>query len=215
MFQSIVPIMYKNNVGVTCVLKNQVTRQDPPTNLTIAEAMFATSAITPMFTPISIGKDPSAFEYISGDLGLSNPIREIIAGAHQTLGDEATVACLLSIGSGHSGIKSVPSTSDFTARIDFLERVAMDSEKAAQEIAAQMSQLTIYHRLSVNYGLETLKSRAWREPEVTAAHTTVYLNDLEVVKVVDRCVDAVKTGHGSATLEQLRECMSIARSLLC
>ena len=188
--------------------RNHAIRQEPPTNLTIAEAMLTTCATTPLFTPISIGKDFSTFEYISGELGLSNPIREIIAGAHQTFGDEATVACLLSIGSGHSGVKSVPSTSDATARVDFLERVAMDSEKTAQEIAMQLSQLTIYHRFSVNRGLETVQSRAWPDPEAIAAHTTVYLNDLEVVKVVARCVDAIKTGHGSATLEQLRECMN-------
>jgi hypothetical protein len=207
--------MYKNNVGATCILRNHIIRQEPPTNLTIAEAMLATSATTPLFTPISIGKDFSTFEYISGDLGLSNPIREIIAGAHHTFGDEATVACLLSIGSGHSGVKSVPPTSDATARIDFLERVAMDSEKAAQEMAMQLSKLAIYHRFSVNYGLETLQSRAWWEPEAIAAHTAVYLNDLEVEKVIDCCVNAIKTGHGSATLEQLRECMNATRSLLC
>jgi hypothetical protein len=200
--------MYKNNVGVTCILRNHAVRQEPPTNLTIAEAMLATSTTTPLFTPIGVGKDLSAFEYISCDLGLSNPIREIIAGAHHAFGDEATVACLLSIGSGHCGVKSVPSTSDATARVDFLERVAMDSEKAAQEIATQLSQLTIYHRLSVIYGLEMVQSRAWRDPEATASHATLYLNDLEVMKVVDRCVDAIKTGYGSATLEQLREFMN-------
>jgi len=200
--------MYKNNVGATCILRNHAIRQEPPTNLTIAEAMLATSATTPLFTPISIGKDFSTFEYISGDLGLSNPVREIIAGAHHAFGDEATVACLLSIGSGHCGVTSVPSTSDATARIDFLERVAMDSEKAAQEIATQLSQLTIYHRLSVNYGLDAPQFRAWQDLESIAAHTIVYLDDLEVETVVDRCVDAIKTGHGSATLEQLSECMN-------
>jgi hypothetical protein len=197
--------MYKNNIGVTCVLRNHVTRQERPTNLTLAEAMFATSAIAPMFTPISIGKDFSTFEYVSGDLGLSNPIREVIAGAHHAFGDEATVACLLSIGCGHSGIKSLPSTSDATARINFLERVAMDSEKVAQEMGSQMIQLSIYHRLSVNYGLEALQSRAWIDPKTSTIRTAVYLECLEVTELLDRCVDAIKTGHGSATLERLSE----------
>jgi hypothetical protein len=205
--------MYKNNVGITCILRNHVIRQEPPTKLTVAEAMLATSATTPIFNPVSIGKDYSTFDYVSGDLGLSNPIREVIAGAHHTFGDEATVACLLSIGCGHSGVKLVPLTSDATARIDFLERVAMDSEKAAQELATQMCQLTLYHRFSVSCGLETAQSRAWLEPETIAAQTTVYLNDLEVEKSVDSCVDAIKTGHGSATLEQLSESTSIISSL--
>jgi hypothetical protein len=201
----IVPVMYKNNIGVTCVLRNHVIRQEPPTNLTLAEAMFATSAIPPMFTPISIGKDFSTFEYVSGDLGLSNPIREVMAGAHHAFGNEATVACLLSVGCGHSGIKSPPGTSDSAARIDFLERVAMDSEKAAQDISSQMSQLSIYYRLSVNHGLEAPQSRAWTDPKTSTTRTAVYLERLEVTELVDRCVDSIKTGHGSATLERLSE----------
>jgi hypothetical protein len=205
MFQRIVPIMYKNNVGATCVLRNHVIRQEPPTNLTIAEAMLATSAIAPMFTPISIGKDFSTFEYISGDLGLSNPIREIIAEALHIFGDEATVACLLSVGCGHSGVKSLPTASNLTARVEFLERLAMDSEKVAQDLGAQMSKLTLYYRISVNFGLETLQPRAWRDPKTSITRTSVYLQDLEVTELVDRCADAINTGHGSATLEQLSE----------
>jgi hypothetical protein len=195
--------MYKNNVGIICVLRNHVIRQETPTKLTVAEAMLATSTTSPMFNPVSIGKDYSAFEYISGDLGLSNPIREVLAGAHHTFGDETTVACLLSIGCGRSGVNFDPGTSTGTARINFLERVAMDSEKAAQEMATQTRHLTLYHRFSVSYGLEAVHPRAWSEPETIAAHTTVYLNDLEVAKLVDNCVDAIKTGYGSSTLEQL------------
>jgi cell division inhibitor SulA len=195
--------MYRNNVGAKCVLRNYIVRQEPATNLTVAEAMLATSATTPLFTPISIGKDFSVFEYISGDLGFSNPVREVIAGAHDAFGDEATVACLVSIGCGHSGVTSVPSSSGAAARVNFLERVAMDGEKVAQEIATQMRQLILYHRFSVNYGLEAVQSRAWLEPDTIAAHTVVYLKDLELAKSVDSCVDAINTGHGSATLEQL------------
>jgi hypothetical protein len=200
--------MYRNNVGVTCVLRNHVVRQEPSPNLTVAEAMFATSAISPMFTPISIGKDFSTFEYISSDLGLSNPIREIIAGAHHAFGEEATVACLLSIGCGHPGVKILPSTSNSTARIEFLERVAMDSEKVAQDLGAQMSKLTLYHRFSVKFGLETIQPRVWRDPKTSITRTSVYLQDSEVTELVDRCADAINTGHGSATLEQLSEFMN-------
>jgi hypothetical protein len=195
--------MYRNNVGATCVLRNHVVRQEPSPDLTVAEAMFATSAIAPMFTPISIGKDFATFEYISGDLGLSNPVREVISGAYHAFGPEATVACLLSIGCGHSGTTPLPTTSNSGARIEFLEQLALDSERVSQEIGIQMGQLTIYHRLSVNYGLETSQAREWRDPKTSAARTVAYLKDLEVVALVDRCVDAIKTGHGSATLERL------------
>jgi hypothetical protein len=100
------PNYYKNNVSATCVLRNYIIRQELATNLTVAEAMLATSATTHLFNPISIGKDFPTFDYISGDLGFSNPVREVIAGAHNAFGGERTMACLLSIGCGHSGVTS-------------------------------------------------------------------------------------------------------------
>jgi hypothetical protein len=199
----IVPVMYKNRTGVTCVLRNHVIRQEPATNLHLAEAMFATSAIAPMFTPISIGNDFSAFEYSSGDLGFSNPIREVIAGAHHAFGDKATVACLLSIGCGHSSAQSLPGTSNPVARIDFLDQLAMDSEKVAQDMSSQMTQFPVYYRFSVNYGQEALRSRAWTDPETSTARTAAYLKGLDVTELVDYCVNSIKTRHGPATLGQL------------
>jgi hypothetical protein len=147
------------------------------------------------------------FEYVGGDLGLSNPTREVIAEAHRTFGDETTVSCLLSIGCGRSGANTVPSDPAGTTWTDFVERAWMDSEKTVQDIATQMSQLTLYHRLSVNYGLERSQVREWKDPESITAHTTTYLNDLGVVELVDCCVGTMKHGDGFTTLEQLSECI--------
>jgi hypothetical protein len=137
--------MYKNHVGVPCVLRNYVAGHEPPTNLTIAEAMLATCATPSFFTSTSIEKDFATFEYIGGDFGLSNPTREIIGEAHRAFGDDATVACLLSIGCGHSGINPTPSDSGMATWIDFLKNVTMDSEKTAREMAIKMKHLTLYH----------------------------------------------------------------------
>jgi hypothetical protein len=197
--------MYKNNVGVPYVLRNYVAGHEPPADITIAEAMLATCATPPMFTPTSVYKDFSNFEYIGGDLGLSNPTGEIIAEAHRAFGDEATVACLLSVGCGHSGIKSSPSDSGAATWIDFLNRVSIDSEKTAREMARRMKYLTLYHRLSVDYGLATDQLNAWRDPVVIAAHTATYLGNLEVAERVNCCVGSVIHGDGFSTLEQLSE----------
>jgi predicted acylesterase/phospholipase RssA len=198
-----VPVMYKNHVGVPCVLRNYATSNEPPVDLTIAEAMLATCSTPPIFTPTIISKDSAKFEYVSGDLGLSNPTREIIAEAHRTFGDETTVSCLLSIGCGHPGVNAVPSESGSTSWIKFLEGVATDSEKTAQDIGTHMSKLSLYHRLSVVYGLERNQAREWKDQESITAHTTTYLNDLSIVDIMDRCVNTIKHGDGFATLEQL------------
>jgi hypothetical protein len=203
--------MYKNHVGVPCVLRNYVASHEPPTNLTIAEAMLATCATPPFFTSTSIEKDFATFEYIGGDFGLSNPTREIIGEAHRTFGDNATIACLLSIGCGHGGIRSSPSDSGVATWIDFLNGVTMDSEKTAREMAIKMKYLTLYHRLSVDYGLAVDQPNVWGDPVVIATHTTTYLSDLEVAERVKSCVDTINHGDGFTTLEQLSRCSATIR----
>jgi hypothetical protein len=196
--------MYKNHIGIPCVLRNYETRHEPPVDLTLAEAMLATCATPPFFTPIHISKDFTTFEYVSGDIGLSNPTREIIAEAHRTFGDEATVSCLLSIGCGHPGVNALPNYQN-GSWTEFLGRVATDSEKTANDIETQMSQLSIYHRLSVKNGLEGDRRPDWNGQEIDIARTNDYLSDLEVIELVDRCVGTIQNGDGSATLEQLSE----------
>jgi hypothetical protein len=200
--------MYKNNVGIPYVLRNYVAGHEPPTDITIAEAMLATCATPPMFTPTSVYKDFSDFEYIGGDLGLSNPTGEIIAEAHRAFGDDATVACLLGIGCCHSGVKISPAGSGVATWIDFLSRVTMDSERIAREMAARMKHLTLYHRLCVDYGLGADQLDAWKDPVVISTHTTTYLGDLEVVERVNRCADTINHGNGFTTLEQLSRYLS-------
>ena len=165
--------------------------------------MLASCATSPIFAPVTISKGCSTFEYTSGDLGLSNPVREVLAGAHRTFGDEATVSCLLSIGCGNIGVNRAPIDPAISSRVVFLERLAMDSERAAEEINTQMAQLTLYHRISVKYGLEVDMSSVWRNPHDIATQTSTYLNDLEVEDTIGRCINSLKEGSGFATLEQL------------
>jgi hypothetical protein len=199
----VVPVTYKNHVGSPCILRNYATNHEPPVDLTIAEAMLATCSTPPIFTPTIISKDSANFEYISGDIGLSNPTRELIAEAHRTFGNETTVSCLLSVGCGHPGVNAAPNDSGGASWTDFLEGVATDGEKTAQDIAIQLSQLSLYYRFSVTYGLEKDQAREWKDPDIISANTTNYLNDLEVVELLDRCVDTIRLADGFTTLERL------------
>ena len=197
--------MYRNHVGLPSILRNYTSSHEPPVDLTIAEAMLATCSTPPIFAPTIISKDFATFEYIGADIGLSNPTREIIAEAHRAFGDETTVSCLLSVGCGHPGVNAAPGDSGGTSWTDFLEGVARDSEKMAQDIGAHMSKLSLYHRLSVIYGLERNQAREWKDVESITAHTTAYLNDLGIVDMLDHCVNTIRHGDGFTTLEQLSE----------
>ncbi|KIM21669.1 hypothetical protein M408DRAFT_80229, partial [Serendipita vermifera MAFF 305830] len=198
-----VPVVDKKNTGSPVILTNYVDRRGPATTLTISEAMIATCASPPMFSPVKVVKDYSRIEYISADLGLCNPIREIIEGAHSAFGDDATVICALSLGCGNSGVNIFPDSPQATALVTFLKRIALDGERKAQEVASHMEKLALYHRFSVTYGMEISEEESWKKVEDIGAHTHNYMNDGEVAATMDQCITTLKDGIGSTTLEQL------------
>lgn len=167
--------------------------------------MFATCATPPSLYSIKVEKDFSIFEYISAELSLSNPLRAIVDVAHRVFGNEAVVTSLLSIGCGHPGVNASPDTSDATSQLAFLERIAMDGERTAQEIGRQMGNLTLYRRFSVDYGLETSNYRLWQDPVGISTQTSNYLEKLDVAEALDGCVETIKSRLGFTTLEQLSE----------
>jgi hypothetical protein len=202
--RSIVPISYKRHVGSNCMIRNFQVRQEETLNLTIAEAILATLASPPFFVSTSIFKDASTFEYISANLTLSNPIREIIKEAYWTFGEEAPVACLLSLGCGHPGVVVSPDYSDLASWNQFLTRLVMDSERKAQDIDGQMGHLGLYYRFCVPQGLEQNEMMS-PTPEGIIEHTVVYLSGEPVSGKMVECICALKLRDGSASLEQLSQ----------
>jgi len=183
------------------MIRNFQVRQEEALNLTITEAMLATLASPPLFASTSVFKDASTFEYISADLTLSNPTRQIIVEAYGTFGEEARVACLLSLGCGHPGIAPSPDDSEMTSWIQFLTRIVMDSERKAQDIDGQMGHLGLYYRFCVPQGLE--QESPSLKPEGILAHTVVYLSSAPVSSKITECTDSIKLRDGLASLEQL------------
>jgi hypothetical protein len=166
--------------------------------------MLATLATPPLFTPISISKDAATFEYIGGDLVLSNPMREIITEAHGAFGSEERVSCLLSLGPGHRGVIGIPSESSGAAAwSSFLEHLAKDGEQKAQSIDSQMGHMGIYYRFRVSEGLGIASQTAKADPGDFLSHTSVYLGDVSVSRKLDICIDSLKAPDGVISLEQL------------
>ncbi|KIM24511.1 hypothetical protein M408DRAFT_52723, partial [Serendipita vermifera MAFF 305830] len=202
-----IPISYKQHAGSICTLRNYSVRKEKALNLTIAEALMATLATPPMFTPTQVLKDAATFEYMSADWTLSNPIEEIIAEAHETLGAEQRVACLLSLGCGHPGVFSAPIDSQIVAWNKFLENLVTGSEQKAKGIDSRMGHLGIYHRFSVSSGLERTSTTIPIQPGNTVTHTQVYLDDATVSRKIDACAESLRIRDGISSLEQLRRPM--------
>jgi len=187
------------------MIRNFKVRQEDALDLTIIEAMLATLASPPLFASASVFKDASTFEYISADLTLSNPIRQIIVEAYGTFGEEARVACLLSLGCGHPGVAISPEDSDMTSWNQFLTRLVMDSEQKAQDIARQMGHLGLYYRFCVPRGLEQNEETSNLKLDGIIAHTVAYLSGDPISGKVTECIDSLKLRDGSASLEQLSQ----------
>lgn len=199
-----VPVSYKQHVGSICILRNFSSRRETTPNLTIAEAMMATLTTPPLFTSTQVLKDAATFEYIGADWTHSNPTQEIIAEAHEAFGAEAKVACILNLGCGHPGIFISPNHSNLDEWNQFLERLALDAERKAQTLDAQMGRLGIYSRFSVSNGLERITSAATIGLGEIMTHTKVYLDDTQVTRKMDSCVESLRIRDGVSSLDQIR-----------
>ncbi|KIM23931.1 hypothetical protein M408DRAFT_27516 [Serendipita vermifera MAFF 305830] len=199
-----VPVSSKTHAGSIHVLRNYSSYREQTPNLTVVEAILATLATPPLFTSTQIRKDAATFEYIGADWTLGNPTQEIIIEAHEAFGAEAKVACLLSLGCGHPGVFTISDNSASAELGRLIEHLALDAERKAQSIDSQMERLGTYYRYSVSNGLERTSSTKIIGPGEITAHTKVYLDDPQMMRRTDACVDTLRLREGVSSLDQLR-----------
>jgi hypothetical protein len=178
------------------MFRNFDVRREEAVNVTIAEAMMTTLASPPLFTSTRIVKDSSTFKYISSDLTLSNPTQQVISEASATFSEERRIACLLSIGCGHPGVIKSPNSPDKATWIEFLEKLATNSEQKAEELQAQMGHLGLYHRFSVTRGLEMETHIPGSQIWDIIAHTAVYFTGFDVSRKMDLCAESLRVRDG-------------------
>ncbi|KIM26166.1 hypothetical protein M408DRAFT_197100 [Serendipita vermifera MAFF 305830] len=196
----IVPVSYKDNVGAAYILRNFETRQEKANNLTIAQAMMATLSTPSLFPSISVVKDFSTFEFVSGELALGNPAGKVIIEAHAAFKPEEHVTCILSLGSSYGSAIGMSMDSTPPGWNHNLTRLVINSEQKAEEIDAQMGHLGIYHRFRVTQGLEMIGSV---DPGIILTHTSVYLTDVSISRKMELCVKSLRIRDGVVPLEQL------------
>ncbi|KIM26748.1 hypothetical protein M408DRAFT_57060, partial [Serendipita vermifera MAFF 305830] len=204
-----VPISDALNMKSICTLRNYDARQEKSVNITVAEALVATLAIPPLFTPTPIFKDASTFHFIGADFSLGNPAQHLITEAYGAFGPEALVACVLSLGCGHPGIITTPSNSDVDKWNSLVEKLIVDSEQKSQQMESQMGHLGLYYRFCVTHGLERVDTTAPLGPSNVIVHTAVYLGDVSVSQKFDLSVNSVTLREGIASLDQLSESIAM------
>lgn len=191
------------NMNHTIRLRTYGVRTEPSLDVTVIDAVMATCASQAAFAPVPLGSHYTRQEYGMAPNG-SNPIRDIISEAYSVFGGDSTVTCLLSVGSGHPGIISVPSKSDSYTLFSVMQGVLLDCEKRAVEMQEQMGHLGIYFRLSVEQGMQKSQDLLDQKLSGIVTYTEAYLDTPITNDTLDACVERLVTSTGPVALNHLK-----------
>ncbi|KDQ53978.1 hypothetical protein JAAARDRAFT_136390, partial [Jaapia argillacea MUCL 33604] len=166
-------------------------------NCMIWEAARATSASPKIFKPIKIGDSSLQELFIGGGIGCNNPIRQILQEA-ELLFPSKYVACVLSIGAGHSKTISFASTGGLFSNVlplsvcTTLHSIATDGEGTAEEIARQFQTISdFYFRFNVDQGLQSFKLGEWYRLSEVQTHAEQYLRTISGDRMLTATVQAL------------------------
>jgi hypothetical protein len=141
-------------------------------------------------------------EYIAAS-GAVNPIYEAITEAHLLFGGDSSVASLLSLGVGHPGIISVPSTGGEATIHRIMRGIMLDCEQRAQEIEQRIGRVGIYSRFSVEQGMQNDHPGGPVDAAWIVTQTEDYLTQHETSEKLDLFLKAFGAQTGPITLDQL------------
>ena len=162
-------------------------------NCEIWEAARATSAAPTFFKRIKIGPSGSGIDYVDAGIGCNNPIKQVIAEAARVFGEEASVGCIVSIGTGQSGSVGLAQPDTFqkllpTVLIKALKEIATDSGRIAEEMELRYKDIPgLYNRFDVDRGLHLVSLAEWKQLGRVREYTKNYMK----LEVIDRRVDHV------------------------
>jgi len=141
-------------------------------------------------------------QYIGPSFGVTNPVREVITEAHTLFGGDSSVASLLSLGTGHPGVISVPSGGGGDLNSVMFDMMN-DCEQRAQEIERQIGRVGIYFRFSVEQGMQSDCLGPVAEPSQVIAQTESYLAEPTTSENISAFIQNFDTATTLITLDQL------------
>jgi hypothetical protein len=168
-------------------------------NPTIIEAIRIAWANPGLFPPLRIGPKHMQEELVSAVDGCNNPTLQAVEEAHNAFGRDQKVACLLSLGTGKPGNRSVTMES-----LQLAQMIARDTESTAEQLNRRYSGLQIYFRLSVDRTLELGTGSQAIEQTVgrITSYTSTYLETHTISETLGRCVKISQSAR-NITMESL------------
>ncbi|KAH8834357.1 hypothetical protein DL96DRAFT_1551149 [Flagelloscypha sp. PMI_526] len=180
----------------TCrLLRNYRPRGSHSPQCTIRQVLQATFADCDYLPPVRIQDE----DFISALNGYANPSRVLMKELGNTFPKQFTLACVASIGAGHSGPQGLANALDSKALASFLQ----SSELTANEFASRCHELgAFFFRLSVASQLSYSSALEPAYPRVKGT-TMAYLDTQETAKKLDDLVEALIERPGVVSLKRL------------
>jgi hypothetical protein len=113
------------------------------------------------------------------------------------------VASLLSLGTGHPGIITLPSAGGEAALHRVTRDMMHDCEQRAQEVKQRIGRVGIYSRFSVEQGMQNDHPGGLVDVAWILAQTESYLTQRDTHKELDLFVQIFYAQAGLVTLDQL------------
>ncbi|KAH8813778.1 hypothetical protein DL96DRAFT_1535379 [Flagelloscypha sp. PMI_526] len=155
------------------------SRANASPDCSLWEAARATTATAGLFLPISIGPQYIGEQFVSGELGWSNPMDQLTEEAALVFHGHS-ISCIISIGSGHPGHLSLSN-----GLVNLFSRIATDCERTAERMERRFGKVPdVYKRLSVEQGMQNLDVGLGNLHEVVS-HVQSYLQGSRTTHNID------------------------------
>ncbi|KAG8724762.1 hypothetical protein FRC09_014598 [Ceratobasidium sp. 395] len=196
------------NSGIPTIIRSYPTSVNPGPNCTIWQALRAATAHPEMFKGMEIAEQGISEPFVDAAMGCGNPIEHVLAEAKR-MHPNRHVACIVSIGSGHPCTIQIPEPSPFqrvfpTHVINAMKSIATDNERMAQTMATRFAgAASVYFRLNVDQGMQSVKLGDWDRLGVVKAHTRAYMGKTEVKALMARTAKAIREKKAAISIKQI------------
>ncbi|KIM22411.1 hypothetical protein M408DRAFT_290388 [Serendipita vermifera MAFF 305830] len=148
-------------------------------NPTVVDAIRASVAVPPFFSPISIGEHLMKQKFVGGAFIMTNPTRELLEEARRVFGKDTHMFQVFNIG---SGLRRVHSLDVSEPTSDISRSPELENEAIASEMSTRVDK---YLRLDVNRGMEDITMDQWNKLGLIRSHTEAYLDTADVRTKLD------------------------------
>jgi hypothetical protein len=188
------------------------TPLDASLDITIVQAVRATCAMPRWFPPVVVGKELQEREYIACPNSLMNPVKIALKESNAIFGPDREVACILSLGSGETGPISASLYDKAPIPYQLSPSFSSSCRMVDEDMQNLLGSTNVYHRFSVDHGLESSEKFETKGFGEISEHTHAYLSQAKVERNMTRAGEAAEA-RGYTTIGSLCKSPSLDRDL--